>query len=488
MFSKNLFLIYLLSFSIIFLFLNNTDYQITLKILLILVGFLFFYYIFKKKYFYYLFAIILWSLIGIFISNISFYEIEIKTNILNPYINKWYYESEFQILELEKIWKTNFEYKWKLLNINNNKIEKNIYGTYILKDKQKIWNIISSKLKYYKYENNDNFNYKNYQITKNIYFKAYVYEYKLKWNNLNKYLTKIYDFRELLIKNIYKMYPEDEAAFLGWILIGSRENISPKLKENFNNSWLTHLVAVSWFNITILIIFFWYLVKYLPNYLKFIVISLFIFIFLIIVGYSAPVLRAAIMWIIWYFVLLSWRNNNFLASILITAFIMLLFSPTMINYDISFHLSFLAVIWIVYFSDFFNKIYFFITSKFIIKETFVLTSAALILNLWIIIFNFWQISTTVILANLLVVWTIPIIMLFSFISLIVYFVHPMSGIVISYIPWILLHYDITIINIFWELKSAILYFDFWVYKNYLQVLYLVIMLFIILYFNTWKKK
>ncbi|MGB2111106.1 MAG: ComEC/Rec2 family competence protein [Patescibacteria group bacterium] len=40
------------------------------------------------------------------------------------------------------------------------------------------------------------------------------------------------------------------------MLLGARESLSDEIKQDFNNSGLTHFIAVSGFNITILIIFF----------------------------------------------------------------------------------------------------------------------------------------------------------------------------------------------------------------------------------------
>ncbi|MDR3151187.1 MAG: ComEC/Rec2 family competence protein [Candidatus Peribacteria bacterium] len=57
------------------------------------------------------------------------------------------------------------------------------------------------------------------------------------------------------------------------------------LSNNFNNSGLTHMIAVSGFNITILIIFFGYIIKFFPPYIRFIVISIIITLFTILVGF-----------------------------------------------------------------------------------------------------------------------------------------------------------------------------------------------------------
>ena len=100
------------------------------------------------------------------------------------------------------------------------------------------------------------FQYKKYLETKNIYFQFFVNDITLiQANNLPKRKQFIIDMRQSILENVYNNYPKDEAMFLVGILIGAREDMSETLRNNLNNSGLTHLVAVSGFNITIIIIF-----------------------------------------------------------------------------------------------------------------------------------------------------------------------------------------------------------------------------------------
>jgi len=55
---------------------------------------------------------------------------------------------------------------------------------------------------------------------------------------------------------------------------------------------------------------------------------------------------------------------------------MVAISPLILNYDVSFHLSFLAVIGIIYTQSFWKKIFHFLPETLAIKEAFVLTLSA----------------------------------------------------------------------------------------------------------------
>jgi hypothetical protein len=101
-------------------------------------------------------------------------------------------------------------------------------------------------------------------------------------------------------------------------------------------------------------------------------------------------------------------------------------------------------------------------------------------------FNFGQISLVAPLSNVLVSWTIPIVMLIWFVSLIFYSISPISWMIIGYLARILLRWDILIVNTFWEFKYSIIKYDFGEYKWYLEIIYLLILIFIIMWFKKPK--
>jgi hypothetical protein len=67
----------------------------------------------------------------------------------------------------------------------------------------------------YKFKNINNFDYKDFMLAKNLYFKVYVNFFtKTSHKNINKILLYIQKIRKQLIRNIYYLYPEKEAIFL----------------------------------------------------------------------------------------------------------------------------------------------------------------------------------------------------------------------------------------------------------------------------------
>jgi len=487
MLSKNIIFIFSWISFIIWVFTNNIiqDYKTSLLVLLILVVLFLCYYLLKKKFLLLIIFILLSFLIWIFLSNYNLVKIQSKELILNTYYNK-NCNIILQIESLNKISNSYIEYIAIVKQIDQIKINKDIKA--IIKTAKnhrlKKWIIIKTKSKIYEIKNFNWFSYKYYMLSKNIYLKSTIYDYKIIWNiKINKIEQYIINFRNNILNTIYQIYPKEEAIFLWWILIWARESLPDKLKQDFNNSWLTHFIAVSWFNITIIIIFITYLIKYFPIQLKPIIITISIVLFTILVGDTAPVIRASIMWLIWYFILISWRKWNILSIIILTWITMIIYSPLSLNYDISLHLSFLAVLWIVFCQKFFEKIFSFLPNFLEIKTAFTLTLSALIFTLPIMIFNFGQVSILAPFSNIAVTWTIPLAMIFGFLSIIVYFVYPIGWIVIWYITWIFLKWDIIVVHFFWNLDWALIKFNLWDFSIHFEILYFIILIFIIIYFR-----
>ena len=447
-------------------------------------------YLYTQKHSVYIISIIVGCIVWICLSSFFIQKIYDNENFLKPY----YYgqhEIQFYIKDIHKVKDYSIEYKGKLTQIDQKWVDRDIYAIISIPMNFKVekWYTLSFRSKLYKVDNFDGFNYIKYLQSQDIYFKSFVVWLSvLDRDWLSIFGNIIYDFRKEFLRIIHEIYPKREAIFLWWILVWARENLPDDLKEDFNNSWLTHFIAVSGFNMTILIIFFAYILQFFPPYLRAIIITAAIILFTLLVWDTPPVVRAAIMGIIGYFVMISGRSNSSLSVILLTCFLMVFWSPLSLNYDVSFHLSFLAVVWILYTQWFFKHIFRFLPEFFAIREAVVLTFAALSFTLPIMIFNFGQVSFLSPIANVLVTWTIPIAMLLWFISVIWYVIHPSIWVFIWFFDWLFLRYDMLIVYVFWNFEFSLIKIDFGDYSVYLEAIYFIVLIFLILIFQSKKTK
>lgn len=441
----------------------------------------------KKHHFFVLFLvgwIFLWTIYSC-ISNIFL------LNKINE-IKALYGEKSYIVWQVDELYKKspNFDtYILNIVSINNKKwysqnfllrVPKNI----ILDNKQIIWfQTILQPV-----ENFDpTFNYQKFLLLKNIYFVVWNTQIEFLWQkSLSKIENFILWFRENILLTIKSLYPKNEATFLSGILIWERNDIPLQLSQSYNNSGLTHFISISWFHISIIIIFLWFLFQFFPPIIRGIFISICIICFILIVWFKIPAIRAAVMWIVWYFILLSGRDKNNFTLLLFTAFLFVLYNPLYLNYDISFHLSFLAVLGILYTKDFWEKIFFFLPWFIAIRQSFVLTMSAITTTLPIMIINFWQFNIFSPIANMFVWWLMPFVMLFWFLSILWNFIYETFWYFIWFVSYFLLKFINEVALFFWNLGFGIIQTDFYNYWIYFQILYFIIFWFIILFFQQKK--
>ncbi|MDD5212846.1 MAG: ComEC/Rec2 family competence protein [Candidatus Gracilibacteria bacterium] len=431
-------------------------------------------------------------LLGLAYSSYNLDKIEHSQNYINQYIGK-NLEIEASIESLYKKTPDYTSYIAKIEKIKSRdfkgkqiKVLLKIPGNYPLADKS----IIKTKTKLEKIENfSQNFNYEKFLNSKGVFATSYLYSYEtIGAYPKNKIETSLDFIKEKFLNSIKSIFPPDEANLLSGILIGERTETSKEIQSDFNNSGLTHIVAVSGFNITIIIVFLSYILKIFPMFFRSTLISIGVIGFVAIVGDNIAAIRAAIMGLLAYYILVSGRSGNSFVILLISAFIIVLYNPLILNYDISFQLSFLAVLGLIYTKNFFDKIFSFIPKILAIRESFVLTLSAFSFTLPIMIVYFGQVSILSPLANIAVGWTLPFTMLFGFISVILDFFSHQASYIIGFIARGFLAYILEVTHFFGNFYYSTLKIDFAEYSFYFLSFYYIILIFLILWFLPIKKE
>lgn len=216
-------------------------------------------------------------------------------------------------------------------------------------------------------------------------------------------------------------------------------------------------------------------------YLTIIVISLFI----IMTGFQLSAVRAGIMGGSILLAQNMGRLSQSFRILMFVAFILLFVNPLLLIDDVSFQLSFLAVVGIIYLGPVFKRLFNFVPEKsfFNLKSILVMSFSAQIFTLPILIYNFGRISIISPVSNVLALPVIPWIMIsgfiFAFLSI---FLGSTIGIFLAFPCWILLSYLIKIIDIIPKIPFS--YVNFQISWIWLVVLYFLI---IFLFYNFRKK-
>lgn len=313
-------------------------------------------------------------------------------------------------------------------------------GTYlILKVKDKTKLEIGSKIQFVgKFEkpqqqrNYMGFDYKEYLKTKKIYGMVTTNQVKIiKKNNLNFFQNLTNKISKSIQSNLKKKIEEEEQynLLLG-LLMGADNNLNQDLKDDFKNSSLSHILAVSGMHVSYIILFMTILLSKISRSKRISqIITIFtLILFMGVTGATASVVRAVSMSGFMLGANLLYKKSDILNNISLSLFLILLNNPFCIK-DIGMLLSFAGTAGILTIQpQILNKFYqknrelalanrLTILEKLYKKiiEIIIVSISAQISILPILLYNFNQLSLTFLLSNILVSFLIGPIMLLGWI-------------------------------------------------------------------------
>ncbi len=266
-------------------------------------------------------------------------------------------------------------------------------------------------------------------------------------------MRHILSFKARVSTQLAKLWTEPEASFMAGLLYGSKSGLPAELTTNFSRTGVTHIIAVSGFNITIIgtVLASLFMIGGLSRRRAFWFILGIIFLFVIFTGASASVVRAGIMGSLVLIARQLGRLSRISNVLVFTAAVMTLLNPYVLVWDVGFQLSFLATLGLVYVSPLLEKVFPTLTKPTVLiefYETFIATLSAIIATLPLILFQFGRLSTVAPLVNVLVLWSIPWLMLLGFVSLIISFVYFPLGQVVAWVASLGLKYVILVVTFF----------------------------------------
>jgi len=298
-------------------------------------------------------------------------------------------------------------------------------------------------------ENKGDFDYVNYLKRYGIYKIMYVDSMKLLQGKSGNFFFKyVYLLKNVVEKKLNGIFVEPYKSFMAGLLMGSRRGLPQHLTNDFKKVGLSHIMAISGYNITLVIVMISGIFWFLKKNVRVIVSSVFVVIFVIFVGMSASAVRAAIMGILGLFALKYERKYDVARGLLITVFVVSLWNPLIFFYDAGFQLSALATGGLIYIYPWLKERLKMFTESFGIRETIGGSLSAQIAVLPIMIFNFKQMSILGVFANVLILPLIPLVMLTGFMAIILSFGSNNLGMIIGFLAYLLMKLIVVIIELF----------------------------------------
>jgi competence protein ComEC len=221
--------------------------------------------------------------------------------------------------------------------------------------------------------------------------------------------------RGLLLGGLNDLVPEPEAALGAGILLGVRTSIAPEINDAFAAAGLTHVVAISGWNIAIVTALVLALVRPLERrrggrWTTAIIAASAVGGYVILTGASPSVVRAALMAGAMLVGRLGGSRAHATSALGLAALVMLLVAPAVL-WDVGFQLSLLATAGLIWYGrgieDRLGR------WPAWLREPVALTLAAQMTTLPVILVNFERLSLVAPLSNVLVVPIVPLAMLTS---------------------------------------------------------------------------
>jgi competence protein ComEC len=291
---------------------------------------------------------------------------------------------------------------------------------------------------------------------------------RLASNQASPILGWIFQLRDRARTVLYQLYPDPEASLIVGILLGDESGIPSDVSEAFRNTGTTHIIAISGFNISILVAVLWTFWGHLLGNRRRVFAALLsitgIIFYTFLVGASASVVRSALMGSLALLGKQFGRRQNGVLMLVLVAACMAFWDPLVLG-DIGFQLSFSATLGLILYADplaqsFHNWLTRFLHGPIweklasLVSEYFLMTLAAQALSWPVLAYHFGEFSLASFPTNVFILPAQPLAMIAGGISAIFGLIYLPLGRLAALPTWPCLAYTIRMVELFARLPIA----------------------------------
>jgi len=310
---------------------------------------------------------------------------------------------------VQSVIKNNFSFsvkgKLNLIFKKNRTAKRLLYGDLIVVNKE----VQSIK----NFGNPGEFNNKRYNAFQQTYHQLYLTGNDFidcKKNTGNELFKNIYALKEKTL-NTLRSNLNNQHRSLGIaeaLLIGYKNDLDKEMVQAYSNTGVVHIIAISGLHLGLIYMVLFWLMERMPivkrnRLIKAIILLGCLWIFSLMTGASASVLRSAVMFTCIIFGNMLNRKSSVYNSLAASAFLLLCYNPYFL-WDVGFQLSYFAIIGIIWLQ---KPIQYLISlNQYLPRKVWEMTSitiAAQIITFPICLFYFHQFPTYFLLSNLVAV-------------------------------------------------------------------------------------
>lgn len=275
------------------------------------------------------------------------------------------------------------------------------------------------------------FDYASYLEKQNVFHQLYLKSGNhIKTGVLHNFDYYVENYRNTLLNSFNKHHfsPETNHVIRA-LLLGQRQDMDAQTSENYTNAGVIHILAISGLHIAILYAMLLFFLRPLQRFkngklIQFLIVLGFLWLFAILSGLSASVVRSVVMFSFISFGLYLNKSGNIYNILAVSMLAILLCYPNFL-FDVGFQLSYIAVFAIVWLQPLYKSLKF---SKYKIVNYFtdvlVISFVAQIGVLPLSLYYFNQIPLLFFLANLVVIPLSSFVLILGIAVLVFNFIFP----------------------------------------------------------------
>lgn len=265
----------------------------------------------------------------------------------------------------------------------------------------------------------------------------------------------LFAVKNFFLAKINFAVPTPESHLLGGLILGERGAFDRNLRQALVDTGTIHIVALSGYNVTIVaewIMRFFSL--FIVGAWSYIAGILGIILFVVMAGAGSTAVRAGVMAILVLLARATGRTNDAGRALVLAGVLMILVNPFVLVFDVSFQLSFIATVAVIFLYPKVEKYFHWVPEKWGLREVVGITFAAYIFVLPFILYKMGNLSLVALPANILILPFIPLTMMFGFFTAVLGSIWYALAVPLGWISFIFLRWEISVVEFFAKFSFA----------------------------------
>ena len=299
------------------------------------------------------------------------------------------------------------------------------------------------------------FDYINYLRKDGIlYVMSYPKIEVISQGNGNVVKSALFSVKEKFLEKMNFAIPAPENLLMGGLILGEKSSFDQSMRQSFVDTGTIHLVALSGYNVTIVAEWVMKLFGFLPRNLGFSAGIFAILLFVLMTGGSSTAVRAGVMATLALVARATGRNYDVARALILAGVFMILLNPFLLVYDVSFQLSFIATVAVIFLAPRIEKYFLWVPERFGLRDIVSVTTAAYIFVLPFILYKMGNLSLVALPANILILPFIPLTMMLGFLTGFLGLLHYVFAVPVGLVSYLILHYELGVVGLFSRLPFA----------------------------------